>query len=85
MWLRVGCSSVVIFCCRLTHPIEPDSYRDGLTPIVGMHGSAMLVVWTLSSKPADDPGDHVLCNAPSPVAEQHIVPVRWLELVRGAV
>jgi hypothetical protein len=39
----------------------------------------------LASKPADDPGDHVLCNAPSPLAQQHIVPVRWLKLVRGAV
>jgi hypothetical protein len=39
----------------------------------------------LASKPADDPGDHVLCNAPSPLAQEHIVPVRWLKLVRGAV
>ena len=30
----------------------------------------------LASKPADDPGDHVLCNAPSPLAQKHIVPVR---------
>src|SRR5271165_5238519 len=42
--LCVGCSTVVIFCCRLTHPIEPDSYRDELIPIVSIHGSAMLVV-----------------------------------------
>ena len=63
----------------------PDSCRDELTPIVGIHGSAMLVVWTLASKSADDPGDHVLCNAPSPLAQQHIVPVRWLKTVRGAV
>jgi hypothetical protein len=52
----------------------PDSCRDELTPIVGIRGSAMLVVWTLASKSADDPGDHVLCNAPSPLAQQHIVP-----------
>ena len=85
MRLRVDCSTVVIFCCWLTHPIEPNSYRDELTPIVGMHGSAMLVVYTLASKPAADPGDHVPCNAPSPLAQQHIVPVRWLKLIRGAV
>jgi hypothetical protein len=40
------------FLLPLTHPIEPDSYRDGLTPIVGIHGSAMFVVWTLATKPA---------------------------------
>jgi hypothetical protein len=33
----------------------------------------------------DDLGDHFLCNTPSSLAQQHIVPVRWLKLVRGAV
>jgi hypothetical protein len=72
--LCVGCSTVVIFCCRLTHPNERDSYRDELTPIVGIHGSAMLVVWTLASKSADDPGDHVLRNAPSPSPSSTLCP-----------
>src|SRR5258708_39545389 len=45
----------------------------------------MSLYLALASETADDPGDYVLCNASRPLAQQHIVPVRWLKLVRGPV
>ena len=131
--LRVGCSTVVIFCCwfggdhanatpelsrRLTRRLTERTGEVGLArkfegqrnidqrPVplpeqlfgefkplradaqglqTGRLPRCCGGVWTLASKPAGDPGDHVRCNAPSPLAQQHIVPVRWLKPVRGTV
>src|SRR6202035_2495952 len=60
-------------------------FCSGQPAVPADRSDAGCAVWTLASKPADDPGDQVLCNAPSPLAQQHIVSVRWLKLGRGAV